>query len=77
MILTITIIRIIGYSIGLIGMWIFSDGAYSIALYLNTPSFRSGEKQSWKKDHAIRLVRSLLGIGLMLAGGMLVVGSIN
>lgn len=31
-----------GYVIGLIGMWIMSDGLYSIALYLRAPSFREG-----------------------------------
>ena len=57
-----------GYIIGLIGMWVMSDGLYSIALYLNAPSFREGELQSWRKDHAIRLIRVIIGIFLMVAG---------
>jgi negative regulator of sigma E activity len=61
----------LGYIVGLIGCWIFSDGLYSIALYLHAPSFREGEKQSWKKDHAIRLVRVLAGIALMVLGGVI------
>ena len=59
------------YLIGLIGMWIASDGAYSIALYTNAPSFREGEKQSWRKDHAIRIIRILSGVALMWMGFML------
>jgi len=57
-----------GYIIGLIGMWVMSDGLYSIALYLGAPSFREGELQSWRKDHAIRLIRVIIGIFLMVAG---------
>ena len=56
------------YFIGLIGMWVFSDGAYSIALYLNAPSFRKNERQSWRKDHAIRVIRVLCGVALMVMG---------
>jgi len=59
------------YCIGLIGMWIFSDGAYSIALYINAPSFRKGERQSWSKDHAIRLLRIFCGIALMIMGAVI------
>mgnify|MGYP001612036219 CR=1 FL=1 len=62
------------YVLGLIGMWIFSDGLYSIALYMNAPSFREGEKQSWKKDHAIRLIRIILGIVLIIMGAMGAIG---
>ena len=60
-----------GYFIGLIGMWIASDGAYSIALYINAPSFRENEKQSWQKDHAIRLIRIFCGVALMIMGYMI------
>jgi len=60
----------IGYFIGLIGMWILSDGLYSIALYLHAPSFREGELQSWSKDHAIRLARVGCGIILMIVGAI-------
>jgi len=56
------------YITGLIGVWILSDGLYSIALYLNSPSFRPGEKQSWRKDHAIRLIRIACGIALIGIG---------
>lgn len=63
---------LIGYLIGLGAMWIFSDGVYSIALYLNTPSFRHGEKQSWKKDHTIRMVRCLISMGFIYLGYILV-----
>jgi len=59
-----------GYIVGLIGMWVMSDGLYSIALYLGAPSFREGERQSWRKDHAIRLARVGCGIILMIAGAI-------
>ena len=65
-------LAIIGYLLGIIGCWIISDGAYSIALYLNAPSFRENEKQSWSKDHAIRLLRILCGAVLIILGGMLI-----
>ncbi len=60
-------ISLANYITGLIGCWIFSDGAYSIALYLGAPSFR-GDKQSWSKDHAIRVIRCILGIVLIVIG---------
>ena len=77
MTLTAELIRTIGYLIGLGAMWVFSDGIYSIALYINTPSFREGEKQSWKKDHAIRIVRCLISLCFMFTGFVLVTGNIG
>jgi len=65
-------IEYIGYMLGLIGVWVGSDGAYSIALYINAPSFREGEKQSWGKDHAIRIIRIICGIALIFFGWLLV-----
>lgn len=60
----------IGYILGLIGMWIFSDAVYSITLYLNAPSY-DGIKQNWKHDHWVRAVRAGTAIAVMIIGGMI------
>ncbi len=57
----------IAYATGLIGVWIASDGIYSIALYLNRPGY-TGPTQTWRRDHSIRLVRCLLGLILVGLG---------
>jgi len=49
------------YLIGLAGMWLFTDGIISIKLY---------PKQSWLHDHSIRIIRMIIGIGLMIVGGL-------
>ncbi len=54
--------------VGYVGVWLLSDGIYSISLYLNSLSY-NGEKQSWRRDHWIRVIRCLLGIVLMYLGG--------
>lgn len=59
------------YIIGLIGMWIFSDGILSWTLYLNAPSYEGSKKQTFRRDHWVRLVRMALGITLMIFGGMM------
>ena len=56
------------YLTGLIGMWIFSDAVLSITLYLNAPSYEGSKKQTWKKDHWVRIVRGVCGIALMWIG---------
>ena len=53
------------YIIGLIGMWLMSDSIYSIMLYLTSPGVDGETKQTWKRDHWIRIVRGLIGIFLM------------
>ena len=59
------------YLIGLIGMWIFTDGLISIRLYLNTPNETGKKLQNWKYDHSIRLVRCVCGVALMVIGELL------
>jgi hypothetical protein len=54
------------YIIGLLGMWILSDGILSILLYLKTVDHDGKRLQSWKFDHSIRVVRVLIGIALMI-----------
>jgi len=62
----------IGYMIGLIGMWLFSDAIFSYTLYINAPSYEGSPKQSWKRDHWIRAIRAGLSIVLMVFGFWLV-----
>ena len=61
----------IGYGLGLAGMWIFIDGIISIRLYLNTKDETGKRLQSWKYDHSIRIVRMIIGIGMIVAGWLI------
>lgn len=54
------------YSLGLVGMWLFSDGLFSISLYHRWNPTRI--QQSWVYDHSIRLLRMAIGIYLMVVG---------
>ena len=58
----------IAYLTGIIGAWIFSDGLYSILLYTGKTAYH-GEKQTWRRDHWIRVVRMVLGCTLIIFGG--------
>lgn len=57
-----------GYWVGLIGMWILSDGILSWTLYLNAPSYEGSKKQTFLRDHWIRLIRIVSGVVLMWLG---------
>lgn len=59
------------YWIGLIGMWIVSDGVLSWTLYLNAPSYEGSKKQTFLRDHWIRLIRIICGIVLIVLGGVI------
>lgn len=50
------------------GMWIFSDAVYSITLYLSAPSYEGSKKQTWGRDHWVRVVRGIMG-GIMMVSG--------
>jgi len=58
---------VMNYLLGVIGAWVFSDGLYSILLYLNKPAYHS-RKQTWKRDHWIRCCRMILGLILISFG---------
>ena len=58
------------YLIGLAGMWIFCDGLISIRLYLNTLDETGKRLQNWRMDHSIRVIRCLIGLLMMVAGGV-------
>ena len=60
-----------GYFVGLIGMWILSDGVLSWTLYAHAVSYENNRKQTFWGDHWVRLVRCILGIALMVMGGFL------
>ena len=45
-----------------------ADGVCSILAYLDDAS-HTGRKQSWKYDHAVRLIRTGLGAILIIIGG--------
>ncbi len=59
------------YIVGLAGMWILTDGIYSWFLYVNAPSYEGSERQTFLRDHWIRLVRILWGVTLIVIGGLL------
>jgi len=59
----------VNYWIGLIGMWIVSDAIYSYVLYAHSQSWR-GDKQTFKKDNWVRLVRLVCGIALIIMGAI-------
>ena len=61
----------IGYLVGLMGMWVFSDGILSWTLYLHAPSYEGSKKQTFLRDHWVRAVRILIGIALMILGWFL------
>jgi len=58
------------YIVGLIGMWIISDGILSWTLYLNAPSYEGSPKQTFLRDHWVRLVRIICGLILIAIGGL-------
>lgn len=58
------------YILGLIDMWLLSDAIYSYTLYAGSQSWR-GDRQTWAKDHWVRLVRGLLAIAIIVIGGIL------
>jgi hypothetical protein len=62
------------YATGLIGLWMLSDGILSWTLYLNAPSYEGSPKQTFLRDHWVRLVRILGGIALMAIGGIEIYG---
>jgi len=57
------------YLTGLIGCWLLSDAIYSWSLYLNAPSYEGSPKQTFKKDHWVRLLRGILSVILIIIGG--------
>ena len=44
------------------GTWFVCDGIFSLSLYIGD------KKQSWHKDHYIRVIRILVGLALIIFG---------
>ncbi len=59
---------ILWYVVGIIGCTVLWDGILSITLYLNAPDYM-GSKQTWRKDHWVRLVRIVCGTALIVIAG--------
>ncbi len=49
------------------GVWLISDALYSYFLYAHSQSWR-GDRQTWFKDHWVRLVRLVLAVGIVVTG---------
>lgn len=62
---------IIYWVLGVGGCWLLGDAVYSIALYLNTPGYDGHSKQTWRKDHWIRVLRSIIGVVMVVSGWLL------
>ena len=54
----------LAYITGLIGVWIFADGFASLWAYL------PNKKETWLRNHSLRLVRCGFGIALIIIGGV-------
>ena len=61
----------LGYIIGLLGMWILSDAIYSYTLYVNAPSYEGSKRQTWARDHWVRAVRAGVAIVIIVIGAIL------
>ena len=59
---------ILWYVVGIIGCTAVWDGVVSITLYLNAPDYQ-GSRQTWRKDHWVRLVRIVCGTALIVIAG--------
>ena len=51
-----------------IGTWLFSDGVYSLLLYLGQPGIDGKKQQGWLRDHSIRILRIILAIVIIIIG---------
>jgi len=57
-----------GTALIIIGTWLLSDGIYSIHLYINAPSYEGSLRQTFKRDHWIRLIRIFMAVFIIIAG---------
>jgi hypothetical protein len=53
----------IGYAVGLIGMWLLSDALYSLILYKD-------KGEPFWRCHSIRVVRGVLSLTLIVIGAI-------
>jgi len=59
---------LVGYLMGLGGLWLLSDCFYSLILYHDKPD------EKWWRNHSIRVIRGIIGIGFMAMGWVLLAG---
>lgn len=52
----------------LIGTWLLSDAILSLALYWNAPSYEGSPRQTWRRDHYIRVIRFGCAIVIIVVG---------
>lgn len=52
----------------LIGTWLMSDAIISLALYLNAPGYNGSARQTWRRDHYIRVIRFLCAVVIIVVG---------
>lgn len=51
-----------------LGVWYLSDGLYSWSLYHNAATYGSNAKQTFWRDHWIRMVRMILAVVVIAIG---------
>jgi len=55
--------QMIGYWIGIMGVWILQDALASVAFYPN---------EKWKWNHIVRMIRMGMGVALVILGAILI-----
>lgn len=64
--------KLIGCILMVIGTWLITDGIYSWTLYLNAPSYEGSKKQTFWRDHWVRMIRILNGLTIIILGYLLI-----
>ncbi len=57
--------------LAVLGTWLLSAGLYSLALYLGQPGIDGKKQQTWLRDHALRVLRSLIAVALIVIAFLL------
>ena len=60
------------FILAITGTWLLSDAVYSILLYLTAPSVDGVTRQTWGRDHSIRIVRGVLAIVILVIAWRLI-----
>ena len=60
-----------------LAMWFFSDGVYSWTLYLNAPSYEGSKRQTFLRDHWVRLTRIIGSFAVEWLGILLITGGVS
>ena len=54
--------------LGVLGCWLLGDGIYSWTLYLNAPSYEGSKRQTFLRDHWVRLIRIIASTAVIIIG---------